>query len=215
MSLMDITSESLSRDLNREVPEVYVVIAKHSALGMDRQGIMEVIGCTELELMEVENDSLYKEVRAIIGAMHLQAGMDQTTSWDKAEALALKNLIRRIELPNCDAEFALRVAAVANKAARRATAGKDQGVLDSTKPVARLNLTTRLVQRFSRDGSETRTIEKQLSISDGSMKNPSFNEVNDLLDVHGTPALPRNVEIQTATPDVNFDELDKAMQDKE
>jgi hypothetical protein len=56
MSLMDITAESLSRDLSREVPEVYVIVAKHSVLGMDDDSIREVIGCTKEELSEVLND---------------------------------------------------------------------------------------------------------------------------------------------------------------
>lgn len=220
MSLMDVTSESLSRQLDREVPEVYVIIAKHSVLGMDRQGIMEVIDCEESDLIEIENDGLYREVRNIIGALHMQVAVDQTTGWDKLESLALKNLIKRAEMTGphgADPEFMLKVAAVANKAARRASAGREHGILDpAAGQTAKINLTTRLVRSFTRDGgTETQTIEKQLSISDGSMKNPSFGEVDDLLSVHGTPALPQRVEISTSTPDVSFDELDEDMKERE
>lgn len=215
MSLMDVTHESLSRDLNREVPEIYVVIAKHSVLGMGEDAIREIIGCTKEELSDVMNDVIYREVRLIIGAMHAQASVDQTSGWDKLESLALKNLVRRAELPNQDADFLLRVAAVANKAQRRHTAGRDEGILDpAARPTRRINLTSRLVRSFSRDGTETQTIEKQLSIHDGSMGNPTFDEVDQLLQVSQTPALPRSIEVKTTTPDVDFESLDDEMRKK-
>jgi hypothetical protein len=50
MSLMDITHDSLSRQLSQAVPEVYVIVAKHTVLGMDEETIREVIGCTKEEL---------------------------------------------------------------------------------------------------------------------------------------------------------------------
>lgn len=215
MSLLDITHESLSRTLDREVPEVYVIIAKHSVLGMDDDSIRELIGCTREELAEVLNDSIYREVRLFIGAAHGQEGVDQTTGWDKLESLALGNLKRRMELPNVDPEFALRVAAVANKAQRRHAQGKEAGVLDpAAGRTAKISLTTRLVRSFNREGTETQTVEKQLSIHDGSMANPSFNDVDELLNVSATPALPRQLEVKTHTADVSIDELDEEMKRK-
>lgn len=215
MQLLDITHESLSRQLDREVPEVYVIIAKHSVLGMDDDSIREVIGCEPQELKDILNDPLYREVRIFIGASHMQDGVDQTTGWDKLEQLALGNLVKRAGLPNADPDFMLRVAAVANKAQRRAVATKDQGVLDpAAGRTAKISLTTRLVQNFSRDGSETRTIEKQLSIHDGSMANPSFDDVDQLLNVSAVPALPRQLEVKTHTPDVDFDDLNDTMKEK-
>jgi hypothetical protein len=215
MSLLDITHESLSRQLDREVPEVYVIIAKHNVLGMDDDGIREIIGCSREELAEVLNDPLYREVRIFIGAAHGQEGVDQTTGWDKLEALALTNLKRRMELPSVDPEFALKVAAIANKASRRHTQGRDQGVLDpSAGRTAKISLTTRLVRSFNREGQETQTVEKQLSIHDGSMSNPSFDDVDTLLNVSATPALPRQLEVKTHTADVGFDDLDDAMKEK-
>lgn len=212
MSLMDITHESLSRQLDREVPEIYVIIAKHSVLGMDDDSIREIIGCTASELDEVLNDALYREVRIYIGAAHGSQAIDQTTGWDKLESLALGNLVKRASLPNVDPEFMLRVAAIANKAQRRHQQGKEQGVLDGTGKTAKISLTTRLVRSFQRpDGVETHQIEKQLSISDGSMANPSFEDIDGLLNVSATPALPRQLEIKTSTPDVTFADLDEEM----
>lgn len=215
MSLMDITSESLTRELEREVPDIYVVIAKHSVLGMTEEQIQEVIGCERTELAEVMNDTLYREVRLIIGAMHAQASLSQTTGWDKLEQLALKNLVQRAQLPGQDPDFMLRVAAVANKAQRRHQQGKDDGILDpAARPTRKIQLTSRLVRSFSREGNETQTIEKTLSIHDGSMGNPSFDEVDQLLHVSQTPALPRQLEVKTSTPEVDFDDLNQEMMRK-
>lgn len=215
MSLLDITHESLSRQLDREVPEIFVIIAKHNVLGMDDDAIREVIGCTKEELVEVTNDPLYREVRIFIGAAYGQQGVDQTTGWDKLEQLALKNLVNRAGLPNVDPEFMLKVAAVANKAQRRHSQGREAGILDpGATRTAKISLTTRLVRSFQRDGTETQTIEKKLSIHDGSMSNPSFNDVDELLNVSTTPALPRQLEVKTHTPDVEFDDLNEAMKDK-
>ena len=211
MSMLTINHESLTRDLGREVPEIYVVIAKHSVLGMDDDGIKEVIGCTSEELADVLNDPLYREVRLVIGTVQAQTAVNQTEGWDHLETFALKNLAKRVEVSQ-DPDFLLRVAAVANKAQRRASAGKEQGILDPANGRrTTISLTTRLVQTLQGPAwEETRT----LSIEDGSMKNPSFDEVNGLLSVHATPALPRNLEIKTATPEVDFDELDRAMKER-
>lgn len=213
MSLMDITAESLSRDLSREVPEVYVIVAKHSVLGMDDDSIREVIGCTKEELSEVLNDPLYREIRLIAGAHQAESVVDLTTGWDKLEQVALTNLHKRAPFIK-DEETLLRIAAVANKAQRRHQAGKEDGVLDATNGKSvRINLTTRLVQSFSRPNGEveTRGIEKTISITDGSAVNPSFDEVDQLLHVSSTPALPRSVEVSTAIPDLTQDDLDREM----
>jgi hypothetical protein len=212
MSLMDITHESLSRQLSREVPEVYVIIAKHAVLGMEDEMIREVIGCEKKDLDAILDDPSYREVRLIIGAAQAESVVDLTTGWDKLEQHAVTNLVDRVKISR-DPDFLLRVAAVANKAQRRHQAGKNEGVLDSTNAgVRRISLTTRIVERFaSRDGITDRATEKQLSITDGSASNPSFEEIDNLLHVTATPALPRQLEVKTETPDINLDELDADM----
>lgn len=213
MSLMDITHDSLSRQLSQAVPEVYVIVAKHTVLGMDEDTIREVIGCTKDELDVVLNDALYREVRLIIGAAQAESVVDLTTGWDKLEQHAVTNLVDRVKVSR-DPDFLLRVAAVANKAQRRHSQGKQDGVLDPAQAGTRkINLTTRLVERFQRnDGTQVeRGIERQLSITDGSAANPSFEEIDDLLHVSATPSLPRQIEVRTAMPDVDYDELDEEM----
>ncbi len=212
MSLMTITAGSLTQSLNQSVPDLYVVIAKHSVLGMDHESICDVLSCTLAEIEEVESDELYKQVRTLIGAAQAQSRVDQTAGWDFIEDTALKNLAARLPFEK-DGEFLLRVAAVANKAQRR-TAPQDN-VLDPGRVKGRVavSLTSRLVQRLQEGGiTETRTVERTLSIADGSMQNPSFDDVDDFLQVRRGHELPR---VHISHADESFvEDLDQAMKEK-
>jgi hypothetical protein len=172
-----------------------------------------MIGCTKEELSEVLNDPLYREIRLIVGATQAESSVDLTTGWDKLEQRSLTSLLKRIDHIR-DEDQLLRIAAIANKAQRRHQAGKEQGVLDGVNGrSARINLTTRLVQSFTRASGEavTQSVEKTLSITDGSAVNPSFDEIDNLLHVSANPVLPRQIEIRTETPDVNLDDLNEEM----
>lgn len=212
MSLMAVTSKSLSQDLGKEVPETYVVVAKHSVMGSTAESICEVLNCSREELAELENDSLYKEVRQVIGAIQLQSRADSETGWDALEAMAVKKLVEKINFEK-DSEFLLRVAAVANKAQRRVT--PQHGVLDPSGGGQRatINLTTRFMQRLTATGPEILK-ETHLSIRDGSMTNPKFEEVDDLLSVSERRGqIPHVKTIESHT--VDFNELNDAMKDLE
>lgn len=211
MSLMSVTAGSLTRDLGSEVPEIYVVIAKHSVLGMDLESISEILGCSLEDVTEVESNELYKQVRTLVGAAQAQARVDQTTGWDHIEDMAIKNLAARMPFEK-DGEFLLRVAAVANKAVRRAT--NNENVLDPSKQNGRvaISLTSRLVERLRQNGTQERITERTLSIRDGSMANPTFDDVDEYLQVT-RPGIPR-IDVTTHTPDVGFDELDQMMKSK-
>lgn len=204
--LLDITTDTLKRDLGVEVPEIYVVIAKHSVLGMDAESIRELLQCSQQELKEVESTEEYKQTRQYVAGRYAQQGVDQTTGWDQIEQIAINNLVKRLPYEK-DGDFLLRVAAVANKAQRRHQ--KATGVLDPSIQGGRtvITLTQRLTQRLSSGRNEETEEVRQLSISDGSMSNPSFAEVDSLLSVSNKPVLSRKVEIQTHSVDPTMDEL--------
>lgn len=181
MSLMKVTAETLSRDLEKEVPEVYVVIAKHQAAGMDADSIADIIGCEPSEINEATDDPVFKEVRQIIGALAAQTQADQPFIWDALEATASRRLLDRVETER-DPEFLLKVAATANKMTRRSKL-HDNGILDPSRSSGRaaVTLTSRMVQRITAEGHREIQTERKLSIHDGSMSNPSFEEVGGLL----------------------------------
>lgn len=211
MSLMNVTAASLSRDFAKEVPEMYVIIAKHSVLGMDPESIREVLGCTTEEIQEVLSDPLYKDVRLYIGGLQAESSVSQTLSWDGIEDIALKKLSERLPHER-DSEFLLKVAAVANKAQRRQG---NQNVLNpaATGGRAAITLTQRLIQRIS-DGKDERIVERQLSIKDGSMANPSFEEIDSILSVSPQEVVRRTPRIATTTADPLSDDLESILNSK-
>lgn len=211
MSLMGVTAKTLSQELGKEVPEMYVVVAKHKVLGTSDESICDVISCTQAELNELESDELFKEVRQIVGALQLQQRVDSDTGLDALEAMAIKKLVDRMPFEK-DPEFILRVAAFANKAQRRSA--PQTNVLDPTRAGQRatINLTSRILQRLTASGPEL-IRETHLSIGDGSMSNPKFEEVDDLLSVSERRGVIPQVR-QIESHDL-MSELDEAMKEIE
>ena len=208
--LLDITAKTLGEALGFEVPEFFVIVAKSSVLGMSSESIRETLQCSVEELREIESDEQYKQVRLFIAGRQTQMTADQAASWDQIENIALSNLIKRMPFEK-DGDFLLRVAAVANKAQRRTQ--RDTGVLDPSAKTGRrvITLTQRLVKSLSRDGDATQQEIRELSISDGSMGTPTFEEVDSLLTVSNRPVLSREIEVQTRNADPTFEELNRAL----
>lgn len=206
MHLHEITAESLTRELGVEIPAIYVVVAKHSVMGMDTDGITKILGCTVEDILEVEAKDSYKAVRIQISQAYAELTVNQTSGWDALENMALNSLIKRAPMER-DIETLLKIAAVANKAQRMHA--KDSNVLDPAKVSGRtvITLSQRLVQRLNGRGDTVTEETRQLSIADGSMSNPNFSEVDELLSVRNQPVFPRNVEISTRNADPTSDEL--------
>lgn len=210
MNLAGITHETLSRQLGKEIPEVYVVVAKHRAAGMDPESIADIIGCDAGDVEEVERDSIYKEVRQAIGVVAAMMRADQGPIWDSIEDTAARRLLERVETIR-DTEELLRVAATANRMTRRNS--PDNGVLDPARGIgkAAVTLTSRMVQRITQAGHREVMEEKTLSIHDGSMSNPSFDEVDKLLAVREA-LTPKAVPMQEGA--TLLDHLDKTHKEK-
>lgn len=212
MSLMNVTAESLSKQLEIEVPEIYVLVAKHSVMGMDRESMCEILGCELADIVEVEANQEYRLVRAAVASVHSQMLVTQTAGWDAIEDMAMTNLLKRLPYEK-DSEFLLKVAAVANRANRRL--GVKDNVLDPSKVNGRtaITLTQRLVRKLQR-GDETVEETRQISIHDGSMGRASFNEVDSLLSVTSQPVLSKPMEIRTQIADPKLEDLDRLMEDR-
>lgn len=188
-NLAAVTSASLSQQLGVEVPDVYVIVAKHKVMGLDDESVAEVIGCSPDDIREVESDELYKQIRTTIGVMVAATHADQPMIWDSIEGIAGTRLLERLQFSN-DPEFLLKAAATANRMTRRAK--NPDSVLDATRGAGKtaVTLTSRMVQKITQAGHRTVVEERTLSIHDGSMTNPSFEEVNDMLAIRPglTPA---------------------------
>lgn len=207
MSVYEITSQSLTKELGQEVPQVLVVIAKHEVMGVDSQGISEITGESLADIELLQGDPLYKSVKGRIAGEYAEQTAKQTSGWDAIESTAIDRLMQRLPYEK-DSEFLLKVAAVANRATRK-HAPQQNNVLDPSLRAGRttITLTQRLVSRLNRDGAREQEETRELSIRDGSMSNPSFQEIDSLLTVRNNPVLPRATEIRTHTAEPNMDDL--------
>lgn len=207
MSMMDLTTATLSKQVDQPVPEMYVIIAKNSVVGLDAGQIADLLGVARVEVEEVYADEVYKSVRLLIAAEYAKESVEADFSWDGIETEALKKLVKRIPLTN-DTDQLLRIAAVANKAQRR---HRDIGpkVLDPQTAGIRvaLNLTDRIVRKLAANGDVLEAREQRLSITDGSAANPSFAEVDALLGVSQKQRIHTEYRVKTSGPDFTEQDL--------
>jgi len=209
MNLANVNAESLSKSLELEVPEMYVVLAKHSVMGTDESTICDILGVEPSELQEVQADPIYKAVRLQIGALAAESSAQRVHGWDGIESLALEKLIERMQYEK-DSDFLLKAATLANKAQR--SGGNDMGILDPSKAgKTAIVLTQRMVQNFTNYG-ERREVVRELSIHDGSMERVSFDDVDQLLDVKNTAPLPPKGAHTGVNP--TLDELNAEMENR-
>ena len=189
-----LTVDSLKSILGREVDEIHLTVAKSSVLGLDPETIANTLGVAKDEIEGLMETQDYKDVRLLVGAEQAKDRVERDFGWDGIESAALKKLGRRVELES-DTDTLLRIAAVSNRAQRR-TAPPKESLLDPALAGARVPLT--LTKRFTEKLNDSgQTIERsethQISVLNGSAVNPSFKEVNSLLQgtVTPTPQAPR------------------------
>jgi predicted XRE-type DNA-binding protein len=205
MSLMTATAESLSAEIGAEVNEIHLLVAKNSIAGLGASEIAEVLGVSQSDVAEIQSEETYKAVRLLLATDYSRQQLTKDFGWDDIEATALKNLAKRVGLER-DTETLLRIAAVANKAQRRMPTNQ-KDVLDPSAGGTRvaLNLTQRITERLQ--NGATRSVERQISVLDGSAKNPSFDDIDKMFGVTAKPALPSVMKFSTHEPDFTVDDL--------
>lgn len=203
MNLASVNHTALAKQLGKEIPEVMVVLAKHSVAGLSHESLADLIGCTVAEIEEIEEDELFKEVRGVIGALVAAASADQPFVWDSIEDIAGRRLLERIERET-DPEFLLKAAATANRMTRRN--GRDSQPLEPSLAGRQVSvkLTKRMVERLTGEGTRVTESEERLSIHDGTMLNPAFEEVDKLLGL--TPIKIHAPSEATLLSDMGFEE---------
>lgn len=189
-----LTVDSLKGILGREVEEIHLTVAKSSVLGLDPETIANTLGVAKEEIEELMEHQDYKDIRLLVGAEQAKERVERDYGWDGLENNALKKLGRRADLET-DTDTLLRIAAVANRAHRRASPPKES-LLDPALAGVRvpLTLTKRFTEKLNGTGQVVERSEtQQISVLNGSAVNPSFVEVNKLLQgqVTPTPQAPR------------------------
>jgi len=215
-----LTVDSLGMILGREVEEIHLTVAKSHALGLDPEIIAHTLGVAKAEIEELMETQDYKDIRLLVGAEQAKDRIDQTFGWDGLENTTLRKLQRRAELEN-DTDTLLRMAAVANRAVRR-TAPPKESMLDPSLAGARVPLT--LTRRFTQKLNETgKTIEmsetREISVLNGSAVNPTFQEVNQLLqggqvvEQAKAPRIHSTLVEQTAPPEMDNRDFLESLRD--
>lgn len=208
MNMMVMTADSLSKQVNAPVPEIYVTIAKNSIVGLDSASIAELLGCERTEVDQVLDDQVYKDIRLLMAAEYARGKIDADFSWDSLEQQALKNLSKRMHLEQ-DPDFNLRVAVMANKAQRRMT---DSGpkVLDPSQGGARvpLNLTSRIVKRLNaKTGDASIEVTRSVSVTDGTAVNPTFEDIDHMFGVSARPMVVENATARTTDAEFSVEDM--------
>lgn len=184
-----LTVDSLKAILGREVEEIHLTVAKSSVLGLDPETIAHTLGVAKDEIEELMEGADYKDIRLLVGAEQAKDRVERDFGWDGIENAALKKLGRRVALET-DTDTLLRIAAVSNRATRRAAPPKES-LLDPALAGARvpLTLTKRFTERLNGSGQVVERSEThQISVLNGSAVNPTFTEVNKLLQGQVTPS---------------------------
>jgi hypothetical protein len=207
MSVMTMTAEQLSQQLDVAVPDMYVVIAKNSIVGMDASTIAELLGVDKSEIDEIQTEQVYRDCRLLLASEYAKSQVETDFNWDGIESEALKGLAKRVPYEK-DTETLLRIASIANKAQRRNSPNQNR-VLDPAAGGTRvpITLTHRIVKKLNKDGSATQTVERQISVTDGTAQNPTFEDIDSLLGVTHKPKIAKEIKVQTHEPDFTLDDI--------
>ena len=97
MNVYEITSASLRQHLAvDEVPEVFVVMAKHQVLGLGADQVADTLGVDLADILAAETDELYIRIKEFVAGVHAQQTANQTSGWDAIESIAMDNLLKRL-----------------------------------------------------------------------------------------------------------------------
>lgn len=186
--------------------------------GAPKQVVMDALGITEDDYSKLSSREDVKQ--AVIQAETERASSNLTfdNNWDAVENLALQQVARELSV-SPDPEFALRAAAVANKAVRRRREDAKlaaQGVgLNSqqvnTNNIAILNLPKVFMQQLVAETEEAAS--RQLALQRGVLNKPKLMDSADVSivkDAFGFTNLPTSGEAVTKTISATAEQLGPA-----
>lgn len=159
--------------------------------GAPKQVIMDALGLTEDDYSKFASREDVKEVvtKAEVSRARTSAVFDD--NWDMVENLALQNVARELQL-SPDPEFALRAAAVANKAVRRrreeaklaAQGALAQNLAVNTNNIAILNLSKNFIAELQ--GESRESARHQLEVQRNALAQQKLHDNVDVAIVKDT-----------------------------
>lgn len=133
--------------LNGNAPELFDKVASLMLHEVSKDQIASVVGCSAQELEELLEMKDYQQVYAEKFYEEIQGQKVRNAGWDEIESQALLHLMEKLPSYAMDAEFMLKVAALANKAQRRNPHQKPISV-DSGEKTLVLQLQPTFIQKL-------------------------------------------------------------------
>ena len=171
--------------------ELLQKIAKMELQEVAATDIASVFSLSPEKISEITASDEYKAIKAELFLEKSEEAETRTNAWDRLEDLSLGHLIEHMEIKP-DPEFALKVAAVANKAQRRTMRNEPIAGQVAGRTVLQMNLTfvekmntafqikpreERLQQNSSRDVNMMSIREVQETFRD--KKDPALEELEE------------------------------------
>lgn len=125
-------------------------VAKLVAMNVSQKQIAQACGVSEGRISQITATDDFRSRLAEIQSEDLEQADETNRGWDMVENLALGHVLENMQL-NPDPEFALRVAAQANKAARRGGLG-NQPINGKANATATITLNIAYIGQLKADG---------------------------------------------------------------
>jgi len=135
-------------------------IAKMEAMGVSNVDIAKATNLSEGRISQVQENQEYKRILGETNNEEIERFMRMNEGWDAIEAQSLANLVQQMDY-NCDAEFNLKVAQVANRATRRGIHGQRTIVAGQGNVRTTLTLNATFVDKLQQN-FEVKNTRKEL-----------------------------------------------------
>lgn len=195
--ILGITKDDIARDLELEVDESYLVLAKHDVMGTPEETLCQILDVDSATIRAWKDDSEYKAVRGYVAGRYANSMAIQSAGWDEIESLGIQGMVEILKT-NKDPDVLLKAAAVANRATRRT---KNQNeTLDPSKTGNQtvITVTSRMIDAIVNHNRVTaQTVEA--SITSGQLVTPSLKELDSVLQIEQAPR-PKGGSIYGADP---------------
>lgn len=159
-------------------------IARMDAIGVPQKEIAGAVGLSEGRISQILDTDEYKVLKASFTTEAYEKNQSLNEGWDLLEAESLNRLLERLQWCS-DPDFALKAAAVANRANRRGNANQPIDGRMGVRAVIHLKQTfINRLQQINVNGSDISNLpQKEIDVMPpGDLeKNFTFNESDELL----------------------------------
>lgn len=145
--------------INENTRKLYEKIAKFETLGVSEDETLRVLGMELEEFNKIKQDENYKVIYAELIEKKLEEIDILNRGWDAVEEMALERVMTKLSVGS-DPDYALKAAALANRATRKQTSNKTiDGSFDERR--ANISLTSKFVLKLEKVGIDERVIDHE------------------------------------------------------